>query len=379
MHIRSTILPSLSLAALLAAGGAGHAQGNPMQPGSEAASAIDCAGGDASVTGDGKRVTLHGACRSLTVRGNGNQIEAELAPRARVDVQGDGNAVRYRLIGGTEEARVSVAGQQDVVGPDAAPLAGEGAPATRAPLTLASGAPAEANCTDRDVIVSSDNASYTLHGGCRSLSVLGTSTTVHAEMQPQSRISVPGPGDKVFWFLKTAGAQPVSDVTGANSQVLQEQRLGSVIAPPSAAPMDSGGQPPLTLAGAPGVVEERCGGRDAQITADNTTFILRDHCRSVSVTGNGDKVEAELLSGSRIRIVGDHSLVQFVLVDTGPDPIVSVSGDKSAAYRIQRLGAASRADASRGVNPTQGGMNVEGGKGASVTEMPAVPQPTHPE
>lgn len=227
--------------------------------------------------------------------------------------------------------------------------------------------------------VGGDNASVTLHGGCRSLSVLGTGTTVHAEMQPQSRISVPGSNDTVFWFLKTAGAEPVNDVTGPNSKVLQEQRLGSVIAPPSAAPMDTGGQPPLELTGGPGVVDERCGGRDAQITADNTTFVLHDRCRSISVTGSNDTVEAELLSGSRIRIVGDKSLVQFVLADTDADPIVSISGSGSAAYRIQRLGAVSRADASLGATPTPGGIAVQGGKGASVTEMPAVPQPTQPQ
>jgi Protein of unknown function (DUF3060) len=378
MHIRSAALPLFSMAALLVLGAAGHAQEGLAQPAGDNTPAIDCAGGDAAITGDNERVTLRGACRSLTVRGSGNQIRAELAPRARVDVRGDGNVVRYRLIGGTEEARVAVAGQQDVVGPETAPLAGEAAPATRPPLTLMAGAPPDENCTDRDVMIAGDGASYTLHGGCRSVSVTGAGTTVHAEMQAQGRISVPGPNDTVFWFLKTAGADPVSDVTGANSKVLQEQRLGSVIAPPSAAPMDTGGQAPLMLTGGPGVVEERCAGRDAQITADNTVFVLRDRCRSISVTGNGDKVEAELLSGSRIRIVGDHSLVQFVLADTGPDPIVSVSGDQSRAYRIQRLGATSRGDASVGVTPTPGGVQVEGGRGASVTEMPAVPQPTRP-
>jgi hypothetical protein len=313
------------------------------------------------------------------VRGDGNQIQADLAPRARVDVQGNGNIVRYRLIGGTEEAQVAVAGQQDVVGPNAPPVAGEAAPATRAPLALAAGSPPEGDCTDRDVTISASDTSYTLHGGCRSVTVTGTRTTVHAEMQAQSRIALPGADDRVFWFLKSPGAAPTADVTGANSQALQEARLGSVIAPPSAGPIATGDQPPLVLTGGSGVVEERCAGRDVQITGDNTTFVLRDRCRTISVAGNGDKVEAELLAGSRIQIVGDKSIVQFVLADTGADPIVSVSGDQSKAYRIQRLGATSRADASRGASPTAAGMKVEGGKGASVTEMNAVPQPTNAE
>ncbi len=382
MTLRSAALSGLSLAVVLATATALEAQQrDPALTGDDGGQVIDCAGGDAAVTGDGKHVMLTGACRSLTVRGDGNQIRAALAPRAHVDVRGDGNVVRYRLIGGTEEALVAVAGQQDVVGPDAAPRAGDSAPPTRTPLMLAAGSPADADCTDRDVTVLGDGGQYTLHGGCRSLSITGSGAAVHAEMQAQSRISVPGGNDTVYWFLKTAGAPPVSDVTGAGSKVLQEQRLGTVIAPPSAAPMDTGGLPPLLLTGGTGVVREDCAGRDAQINADNTTFVLRGRgrCRSISVTGNGDTVAAEMLSGSRIRIVGDHTLVQFALADTGPDPIVSVSGDQSRAYRIQRLGAASRTDASVGVSPTPGGMKVQGGRGASVTEMPAVPQPTQPQ
>jgi acid stress-induced BolA-like protein IbaG/YrbA len=365
--MRSTIIASVSLLALLISTGAAHSQ---------SAGTIDCAGGDAVINGDNRHVTIQGACRSLSVHGNANQVQAELAPRARVDVQGDGNHIRYRLVGGTEDARVAVQGQQDVVGPDAAPVAGEAAPASKQPLLLDAGTAPEGNCTDRDVTISANDTSYTLHGGCRSVTVTGSRTTVHAEMQPQSRISIPGPDDRVFWFLKGSGAPPTTDVTGANSQTSQQAALGSVIAPPSAGPIATGDQPPLVLAGGAGVVQDQCAGRDVQINGDNTTFVLRDRCRTIEVNGSGDKIEAELLGGSRVKIVGDNSIVQFVLTGAGADPIVSVSGDKSKAYRIQRLGATSRADASRGATPTATGMRVQGGAGASVTEMNAVPQPT---
>jgi acid stress-induced BolA-like protein IbaG/YrbA len=367
--MRLTIIASVSLLALLVGGGVAHAQ-------TDAAGPIDCAGGDAVINGDNRNVTIHGACRSLSVHGNANQVQAELAPRAQVDVQGDGNHIRYRLVGGTEDARVAVQGQQDVVGPDAAPVAGEAAPATQQPLLLDAGTAPEGNCTDRDVTISSSDTSYTLHGGCRSVTVTGSRTTVHAEMQPQSRISIPGPDDRVFWFLKGSGAPPTTDVTGANSQTSQQAALGSVIAPPSAGPIGTGDQPPLVLAGGTGVVQDQCAGRDVQINGDNTTFVLRDRCRTIEVNGSGDKIEAELLAGSRVKIVGDNSIVQFVLMGTGADPIVSVSGDQSKAYRIQRLGATNRADASRGATPTAAGMRVQGGAGASVVEMNPVPQPT---
>jgi Protein of unknown function (DUF3060) len=197
-------------------------------------------------------------------------------------------------------------------------------------------------------------------------------------MQPQSRISVPGQMSRVFWFLSRGDQPPVIESTGANSQVLQEQRLGSRIAPPSAAPVDSGDQPPLVLTGAEGAGPQDCHGRDAQITADHANFVLRDRCRSVSVTGNAVTVEAEMLSGSRIQINGADTVVQFALSDPGPDPIVTVQGDRSRAWRVQRLGAASRATASVGVSPTEHGMKVEGGHGASVSEMPSVTQESQP-
>jgi hypothetical protein len=332
---------------------------------------VDCAGGDAAVTGDNQSVVIKGACHGLSVTGNGNTVQAELAPAAKVDVRGDHNRVRYRLIGGTREAVASVYGQGDVVGPDAPPVAGEAAPATRPPLILGAGAPANADCTDRDVSLNGDGGTYTLHGGCRSLTVSGNGITVNAEMQPQARIEAPGQSDRVLWFLAHNGPAPQTGAVGQGSQILQQQRLGSVIAPSSAVP-DTGGQAPLLVSGSG---DQQCDGQDAQIQADNATIVLHGRCRSVSVTGNNDKVAAEMLSGSRIRITGHDTIVQFALVDTGPDPIVSVSGDHSSAWRIQRLGADSRATASVGVSPTGAGMKVQGGAGASVTQMPAVPQP----
>jgi hypothetical protein len=375
MRIRLSLQATLPIVALLAF----TQQAVAQTPADAAGQVIDCAGGVATVTGDGGAVAVRGSCRALIVQGNGNQISAELAPRAQVHVQGDGNHVRYRLVGGTEDALVTVAGRDDVVGPDAASVAGTAAPATRAPLILGAGTPAgPADCTDRDVSIEGADGTYTLQGGCRSLTVNGNGDTVHAEMQPQSRIAVPGQMSRVFWFLSRGDQPPVIEGTGANSQVLQEQRLGSRIAPPSAAPVDSGDQPPLVLTGSQGGMQD-CHGRAAQITADHTDFVLRDRCRSLSVTGNGVTVEAEILSGSRIQINGAGTTVQFALSDTGPDPIVSIQGDGSRAWRIQRLGAASRATASVGVVPTERGMKVEGGHGAAVNEMPSVTQESQPQ
>lgn len=251
-----------------------------------------------------------------------------------------------------------------------------GASQAQSPLTIADGAAPNADCAGRDVAVIANDATVTLLGGCRSLTVTGARTTVNAEMRPQARIAAPGQGDRVYWYLRGQGPDPEVGEVGPNSQVLRQQRLGSVIAPPSDVPADTGDQPALELTAS---ADQRCGGRDAHVTADRARIVLRDRCRSLTVTGSGDTVDVELQSGSRVRIVGNDSVVQFVLVDVGPDPIVSVAGNGNTAYRIQRLGAADRADASRGVAPTGAGMEVQGGAGASVVEMPAVPQPTQPD
>ena len=112
-----------------------------------------------------------------------------------------------------------------------------------------------------------------------------------------------------------------------------------------------------------------------KLTGSNATMVLRGGCRSLTVEGDGDRVQAEMMPGTRITIIGSKSTVAFALLGTGPDPIVSVNGQGSDAWRIQRLGATSRADASVGVTPTLQGMQVQGGQGAVVSQMPAVPQP----
>ncbi len=340
---------------------------------------------------------MQGVCQSVTVLGNGNSLRVQLAPGATVTVRGDANHVRYRLVGGTVEAHTDVQGTGDVVGPDAPPLAGVNAPASRPPLMLpSSGSPdsgGSANCRDRDVTIAGQGGSYTLAGGCRSLTVTAEGASVSAEMQPGAAITVPGAHDKVTWFSNLTGPEAAVEVTGQDSTVLRQQRLGSTIAPPDvtaadlaqaggqgAAPgADGGGPLMVTASGAGGQSEASCHGRDVQVSGDGGRVVLHGPCRTLTVTGSNDKIMAELAPGSRVAISGDNTIVQFALTAAGPDPIVSVDGSHSSAWRVQRLGAESRADASVGVTPTARGMAVEGGAGASVEQVPGVPADRHPQ
>jgi hypothetical protein len=257
-----------------------------------------------------------------------------------------------------------------------APSVGGAAMATTAPLALrAENEQRDVDCAGQDVLIEGRHDQYTLHGGCRSLTIRGEGVQVHAEMAPAGRIAIEGNGDQVEWFLHRPGPDPVTAINGEGSRILQEHRLGSIVAPPSAEPVRPDLGPPLELAGSEQSRDADCAGRDVTLTGSGDIVVLRGGCRSLTVNGDGNRVQAEVMPGTRITIVGSKSTVAFAILGTGPDPIVSVNGQGSDAWRIQRLGATSRADAGVGVAPTPRGMVVQGGQGAVVSQMPTVHQP----
>jgi len=78
---------------------------------------VDCAGRDVRMEGSGGAITLRGGCRSLSVHGNGVEVHADLAPEARVAVQGNGDLVTYRLTGPGSAPDISVSGRGSDVRP----------------------------------------------------------------------------------------------------------------------------------------------------------------------------------------------------------------------------------------------------------------------
>ena len=59
----------------------------------------DCNGRDVSVTGNRSAYIIHGACRSLNVRGDLLTVELDVAPGARITVNGRGSIVTWSLLG----------------------------------------------------------------------------------------------------------------------------------------------------------------------------------------------------------------------------------------------------------------------------------------
>ena len=78
---------------------------------------VDCAGRDVRIEGSGGAITLRGGCRSLSVQGNGVEVHADLAPEARVAVQGNGDMVTYRMTGAGGGPDISVSGRGSDVRP----------------------------------------------------------------------------------------------------------------------------------------------------------------------------------------------------------------------------------------------------------------------
>lgn len=70
---------------------------------------VDCNGGPVHVEGASNTLTITGACSSLTIEGAGNTVTIDLAPGARVRVEGASNRVNWSMPGDARPA-LSVAG-----------------------------------------------------------------------------------------------------------------------------------------------------------------------------------------------------------------------------------------------------------------------------
>ncbi len=131
-----------------------------------------------------------------------------------------------------------------------------------------------------------------------------------------------------------------------------------------------GGPPPIVIQGSGVGQTTDCAGRDVEIDGSGGHHVLRGGCRSIAIRGSNNVVDAEILPGTRIAMMGSDNQVAFVLAEPGPDPIVSVAGNNDRAWRVQRLGEAPNS----GIEVGAAGITVPGGAGAKVTEMPSVPQ-----
>jgi hypothetical protein len=206
---------------------------------------VDCAGGDAEVGGNRNTVTFTGACRSLTLRGDANKVTIDLASAARLDIEGNGNTIRYS-VGGGREPTVRVSGSNT----DLASVGITPAPAPSADPVRLTGdnQRLELDCTGRDVDIQGNRSRYRLRGGCKSLTAHGEANTVQAELQPRAKVEIEGNGTVLSYSVAGGGADADIVVRGADSRAV---RVAGLDAPPASAAPAVPAPPPVAAAPLP--------------------------------------------------------------------------------------------------------------------------------
>lgn len=102
-----------------------------------------------------------------------------------------------------------------------------GLPGGSPPLVIAGDAQRQTvDCAGQDVEIQGSNTHNTLHGGCRSLRIIGSNNVVDAALQPGTRISMEGNDNQVAFVLTAPGTNPLVSIAGANDRAWHVQQLG---------------------------------------------------------------------------------------------------------------------------------------------------------
>ena len=223
---------------------------------------IDCADRDVRIEGNRNRYVLRGGCRSVVLRGDADDIQAQMIAGGHIDVEGNGVLVTWSLLHPGPDVSVSVNGQgsrvmaQNAPAPAAppAPPVDQAKPAAPSPteaeaassppagkpvaaakpapthplpplppltgpvinLTI-SGEARDLDCTGKSVRITADRGLYALRGGCRAVEVQGTDNLVQAEILPAARVAASGANTRIAWVQIGSGAAPVVRATDGAS------------------------------------------------------------------------------------------------------------------------------------------------------------------
>jgi len=328
---------------------------------------LACQGGDATVQGNGDRVVLSGACRSLELRGDGDHVELGIQPGGRILVEGNGDQVRYHLLG-EGAVTVTIRGEGSTVGNGALPAS---APASGTADIRGNGLDRVVQCGEAGASLQGNANHIVFRGACRSLDLRGEDDRVEVELAPDARIHLEGNRDRVDFRLPAGAAPPQVLIRGEGSTVTQAGLVAPPVAtrepvvhapppprvveaprppphvaetaPPAPRVVESApsraqepvpaGTGPIVLSGAGQSRDVDCTGRDVQIEGDGGRFTLRGGCHSLAIQGNKAQVKAELMPGVPLTVQGDDDEVTYTLSRPGPDPAVWVKGLGSNAQK----------------------------------------------
>jgi hypothetical protein len=81
-----------------------------------------------------------------------------------------------------------------------------------------------------------------------------------------------------------------------------------------------------------------CTGRDVTIHGTRSLYVLRGGCRSLTVDGGLDVVQAEMQPRAKIMVDGDGIIVSWALLDHGPQPLAIAHGEANHIQRTETIG-----------------------------------------
>ena len=201
------------------------------------------------------------------------------------------------------------------------------------------------DCNGADATVNGDGNRLVFHGNCRSLRVNGGGNVVEIDLTPGGNVAIAGDGNHIQYtpvepppMIAAQGSanQVAAGTPGAASAALAPALPDAPPPPASLVPAQVGPAATLVLDGEEQDRDIGCAGQNVLIRGSGGQFVLRGGCRSITVQGRANKIQAELQPGAHVAISGDAVTLNYTLVGAGPPPVVSVSGTASRATHTTR-------------------------------------------
>jgi hypothetical protein len=207
-------------------------------------------------------------------------------------------------------------------------------------------------CDGADAAVNGNDNRIAFTGSCHGLAINGDGNRVQIALAPNARVAVAGHGNHVLYSSSGPGSEPNVALNGADNDVTASDHppTGALVGVLPPAPP---GPPTLTLPppDAPGATGSGaivlsaddasqtidCAGRDVLIHGSNGNFRLLGGCRSISVQGQNDTIQAQLQPGARVLIGGPTVTLHYTLTTDGPPPVISDSAPGTTVTQVRHI------------------------------------------
>jgi len=163
-----------------------HAQTPAVQAEGQTSS-LPCNGSAATIAGSRNTITFTGSCAGLQIRGETNTVTVSLAPRALIDIEGNGNRIRFSS---PANPRLRVSGSFTTVTPEP----GSAAPFADSASLSGNNLDVALDCAGKSLTLQGTRSHFRLTGACTALTVRGEANAVLADLAPSAQVLVEGNG-----------------------------------------------------------------------------------------------------------------------------------------------------------------------------------------